>query len=56
MRYAEEEAKNIKVVVDADTAFLRGSVATLAERNAVQTAAWYAPGISRVVNELKVQS
>jgi osmotically-inducible protein OsmY len=56
MRYAEEGAQNIKVVVDTYTAFLRGSVATLAERNAVQTAAWYAPGISRVVNELKVQS
>jgi len=55
-RYAEEEAKSIAVIVEAGTATLRGTVATLAERTAVQTAAWSAPGICRVVNELKVQS
>ncbi|MDO8775814.1 MAG: BON domain-containing protein [Burkholderiaceae bacterium] len=55
-RHAEEAAKNIEVVVEAGTATLRGTVATLAERSAVQAAAWSAPGISRVVNELKVQS
>lgn len=55
-RYAEEEAKNIKVIVEAGTATLRGTVATLAERSAVQAAVWSAPGISRVVNELKVES
>jgi len=55
-RYAEEEAKNIAVIVEAGTATLRGTVATLTERTAVQAAAWSAPGITRVVNELKVQS
>lgn len=55
-RYADDEAKNIEVVVDADTAILRGTVASLAERSLAQTAAWYAPGISRVVNEIKVQA
>lgn len=54
-RYAEEEAKNIKVVVERGTATLRGTVATVAEYSAVQAAAWSAPGISRVVNELQVQ-
>lgn len=54
-RYAEEEAKNIKVVVERGTATLRGTVATVAEHSAVQAAAWSAPGISRVVNELQVQ-
>ena len=54
-RYAEEEAKNIKVVVEGGTATLRGTVATVAEHSAVQAAAWSAPGISRVVNELEVQ-
>jgi osmotically-inducible protein OsmY len=55
-RYADDESKNIEVVVDGDTAILRGTVATLAERSLAQTAAWYAPGISRVVNEIKVQA
>ena len=55
-RYAEQQVKNIEVVVKADTATLRGTVASLAERDAVQAAAWSAPGISRIVNELKVQA
>lgn len=54
-RYAEEEAKNIKIVVEGGTATLSGTVATLAELSVVQAAAWSAPGISRVVNELQVQ-
>ena len=54
-RYAEEEAKNIKVVVEGGTATLRGSVASLAERAMVQEATWLAPGVSRIVNELKVR-
>lgn len=53
-RYAEEEAKNIQVVVEGGTATLRGAVASLAERALVQEAAWLAPGVSRIVNELKV--
>lgn len=55
-RYAQEQAQNIKVLVEAGTVTLRGTVATLAERDAVQAAAWSAPGISRVVNELRVES
>lgn len=55
-RHAEEEAKNIEVAVEAGTANLRGKVGTLAERAAAQAAAWSAPGISRVVNELQVAS
>lgn len=55
-RHAEEQARNIEVTVEADTATLRGKVDTLAERAAAQAAAWSAPGISRVVNELKVAS
>ena len=54
-RYAEQEAQNIEVTVQSGKAVLRGTVASLAERSAVQTAAWSAPGISSVVNELKVQ-
>lgn len=55
-RHAEEEAKNIEVVVQAGTATLRGKVGTLAEHAAAQAAAWSAPGIARVVNELQVAS
>lgn len=54
-RYAQDEANQIQVTVDADTATLRGSVATLAERSAAHAAAWAAPGISRVINEITVQ-
>lgn len=54
-RYAQEEAKNIQVSVKAGTATLRGTVTSLAERAVVQTAAWSAPGISSVINELKVE-
>lgn len=55
-RHAAEEARSIEVAVQAGTATLRGKVGTLAERSAAQAAAWAAPGISRVVNELKVAS
>jgi osmotically-inducible protein OsmY len=55
MRYAEDKFRKIEVVVNGDTAVLRGTVASLDERSAAQSAAWFAPGIARVVNELKVQ-
>jgi len=52
-RYADDEAKHIDVQVKAGTATLRGSVNSWAEHNIVQNAAWSAPGIQRVINELK---
>jgi osmotically-inducible protein OsmY len=55
-RYAEDEAQHIEVLVDDGTATLRGTVNSWAERTAVQEAAWSAPGISRVVNELQVMT
>ena len=55
-RYADEEWRQIEVQVDASTAILRGTVNSWAERSAVQAAAWSAPGITRVVNELKIAS
>lgn len=54
VRQAEAAAGGIEVVVEHDTATLRGTVATLDERDAAQAAAWSAPGVSRVVNEIKV--
>lgn len=54
-RQAEREARGIEVSITGSTATLRGAVHSWAERNAAQGAAWSAPGITLVVNELKVQ-
>ncbi|GAA0766919.1 BON domain-containing protein [Ideonella azotifigens] len=53
-RHAEREAKNIEVMVSGAKVTLRGRVDSWAERAAAQGAAWAAPGISLVVNELTV--
>jgi osmotically-inducible protein OsmY len=53
-RQADREAKNIEVVVSGHTATLKGQVRSWAERTAAQGAAWSAPGITSVVNELRV--
>lgn len=53
-RHAEREARNIEVTVAGSTVTLRGRVDSWAERSAAQGAAWAAPGISAVVNELTV--
>lgn len=53
-RYAAQEARQVEVQVDGTTAVLHGTVHSWAERETIQAAAWSAPGISRVVNELKV--
>lgn len=53
-RHAEREAKKIEVSVQGTTVTLQGDVASWEERVAAGSAAWSAPGISRVVNEIKV--
>lgn len=53
-RQADQEARNIEVMVSGATVTLRGKVHSWAERSAAQGAAWSAPGIARVVNELNV--
>lgn len=53
-RHAEREAMDIEVKVSDSTVTLRGRVDSWAERAAVQGAAWAAPGISRVVNDVTV--
>ena len=55
-RQAEREAKNIEVMLSGSAVTLRGKVHSWSERAAVQGAAWSAPGISQVVNELKVEN
>ncbi len=55
-RHAEREAKNIEVIVNGSVLTLRGKVDSLAERAAVFGAAWSAPGVSSIVNEITVHS
>ena len=55
VRHAEREAKKIEVSVRGATVTLRGTVDSLAERAAAVGAAWAAPGISNVVNEIDIR-
>ena len=55
-RHAEREARDISVDVHGSVVTLRGKVDSLPERSAVFGAAWSAPGISSVVNELMVRT
>lgn len=55
-RHAEREAKDIEVNIQGSVATLRGTVDSWAERTAAVSAAWAAPGIAGVVNEIKVRS
>ncbi|MBA4178009.1 MAG: OsmY domain-containing protein [Leptothrix sp. (in: Bacteria)] len=54
-RYADDEATHIEVRVDGDTVTLRGTVHSWAEHGVVQHAAWPAPGIQRIFNEVRVK-
>lgn len=56
LRHAEREAKDVDVLISGATVTLRGSVDSYAERVAASTAAWSAPGINKVVNEIKVHA
>lgn len=54
-RQADREAKKIEIVVNGAEVTLRGKVHSWAERTAAQGAAWSAPGVARVVNNLVVE-
>ncbi|VWX55765.1 Osmotically-inducible protein OsmY, contains BON domain [Burkholderiales bacterium 8X] len=53
-RQVEREAKKIDVQVEGSVVTLRGDVHSWAERSAAQGAAWSAPGVQSVVNDLRV--
>lgn len=53
-RHADIEASKITVSVDGGTVTLDGTVETLAEKDHVEDAAWAAPGVSRVIDHLRV--
>ena len=53
-RYAELESRNIEVDAMDSTVTLRGSVRSWAERKEAENAAWMAPGVTQVKNEIVV--
>lgn len=53
-RYAELESRNIEVDSADSTVTLRGQVRSWAERKEAETAAWMAPGVTQVKNEIIV--
>ncbi|MEN7531395.1 BON domain-containing protein [Cupriavidus sp. DL-D2] len=54
-RHAEREAHHISIKADAGVVTLEGTVDSLAERRAAAGAAWSAPGVSEVVNNLRIR-
>jgi osmotically-inducible protein OsmY len=55
-RNAEIEASHIDITVDGGTVTLRGHVMSWSERSVAENAAWAAPGVSEVKDELEVKS
>jgi osmotically-inducible protein OsmY len=55
-RNAEIEASHIRVSIDGSKITLRGQVRTWFERSVAENAAWAAPGVTEVRDELQVQS
>jgi osmotically-inducible protein OsmY len=53
-RAAELDAQRIMVDVSNNVVTLRGTVSSLAERTEASRAAWSAPGVSLVKDELRV--
>ena len=53
-RYADLESRNIEVDAADSSVTLRGSVRSWAERKEAETAAWMAPGVTNVKNEIVV--
>lgn len=53
-RSSEIDSKNINVIVDGHTVKLRGKVHSLHEKDEAREAAYFAPGVYKVENELEV--
>jgi len=54
-RSAQVDANKVSIIVDGHTVTLRGTVHSVAEKDEAQKAAYLAPGVYDVKNELKVQ-
>jgi osmotically-inducible protein OsmY len=55
LRHAAREAKQIGIAVKGDAVTLSGRIGSAAERDAVRGAAWSAPGVRAVVDDLVVE-
>lgn len=53
-RSADIDAKNVTVVVDGHTVKLKGKVHSLTEKEDARKAAYFAPGVYKVENELEI--
>jgi len=54
-RSATIDSSNIKVTVDGDSVTLTGTVSSIKEKEDAQRAAYFAPGVFKVKNNLKVE-
>ena len=54
-RQADRDARHIEVSVQGTNVILRGAVHSWAERKAAQGAAWSAPGVANVINNLVIE-
>ena len=54
-RSAEIDAESVRVEVKDGTATLKGHVRSWQEKDEAMRAAWAAPGVTRVINELKIE-
>lgn len=54
LRQTQREARHLDIGVQGDTVTLRGTVHSWHERDAAHGAAWSAPGVRRVVDELSI--
>lgn len=55
-RHAEREASHIQVIADGGTVTLTGKVGSAAERRAAKGAAWAAPGVTAVIDQLELNA
>jgi osmotically-inducible protein OsmY len=55
-RSASLDAERVKVIVDGTKVILKGKVRSYAERKDAELAAWLAPGVEKVENELEIDS
>jgi osmotically-inducible protein OsmY len=55
-RQADRESRHIQIHVNGGDVTLSGKVHSWAERKAAQGAAWSAPGVANVVNNLLVEA
>jgi osmotically-inducible protein OsmY len=55
-RIAQVDAAHISVDAQGSDVILRGEVRSWAERDQAQQTAWSAPGVAKVINELRVRT